>query len=162
LDPKLAAPWNGLGETLRAQNRLPEAIAAIEKAIALDPRVPQFHGALGLTLQRHGEFAAARQATQNALELLPPNHPLPHFVQQQPQQCERLLALDQRRAAIRAGQTQARDADESLQLAQFCREYKRHHAAAAFFYAEAFAAKPELTGPLRYTAACCAALAGTG
>jgi tetratricopeptide (TPR) repeat protein len=162
LDPKYALPWYGLGAVLLHRKQLPEAIAAHQKAIDLDPTNPKYHGALGQTLLRHGEFAAARQATQTSLKLLPPNHPLRRLGQQQLQQCDRLLAQDQRRAAIRAGQAQARDADEALQLAHFCREYKRHHAAAANFYADAFAHKPELIGPLRYTAACCAALAGTG
>jgi hypothetical protein len=162
LDPKLAHPCYGLGNVLSDQKQWPEAIAALKKAIELDPTNPLFHGALGLTLLRHGEFAAARQATQTSLKLLPANHPLRKAVQQQMQQCERLLALDQRRAAILAGQAQARDADELLQLAQLCGEYKRHHATAARFYAEALAATPPLTERHRYAAACCAALAGTG
>lgn len=37
LDPGYAAAWNWLGEALQRQHRLPEAIAAYQRAVAIDP-----------------------------------------------------------------------------------------------------------------------------
>jgi hypothetical protein len=95
--------------------------------------------------------------------LLPPKHRLRNFVQQQLQQCEQLLALDQRAACLLAGQDHAKNAAEQLQFAEFCRNYHRHHAAARL-YAAAFTAKPSLpgTGPPRWPAAASAVLAAAG
>ena len=57
-------------------------------------------------------------------------------------------------------------AAERIELASFCRWYKRLYAAAACFYADAFANDPNLAADLRqqhrYNAACSAALAAAG
>jgi hypothetical protein len=115
-----------------------------------------------VVLLRQGQFEEARQATLKYFTLLPPTDPRRSTVQRRLQQCERFLMLDQRRAAILAGQAQAKDAVESLSLARLCRQYKRQYAAAARFYGDAFTAEPKLAEGHRYAAACCAALAGTG
>jgi hypothetical protein len=109
-----------------------------------------------------GHFEEARQATLKCLKLLPPHAPQRSLAQQQLQQCERLLTLDKRRAGILAGQAQAKNPAELLDLARLCRQYKRHYAAAARFYGDAFTAEPKWAEQHRYVAACCAALAGTG
>src|SRR5262249_25558025 len=144
------------------QQKLPEASAALKKSIQLDPKLAQAHGGLALVLLQQGQFAEAQQATLKCLKLLPPTAPQRDAAQRQLQQCERLLALDRRRAAILGGQAQAQDGGEALELAGLCRQYKRQYAAAARFYGDAFRTEPRLAERYRYAAAGCAALAGTG
>jgi serine/threonine-protein kinase len=64
------------------------------------------------------------------------------------------------------GEAKPRDAAEGILLAQFCQRYRKHYAAAARLYADAFAAEPKRAEDLqqanRYNAACAAALAGCG
>jgi hypothetical protein len=82
------------------------------------------------------------------------------------QQCERLLALDEKLPAVLNGETEPADAAERLALSQLCQQYKRRHAAATRFAIDAFAADPKLAADLRpqhrYNAACAAALAAAG
>ena len=82
------------------------------------------------------------------------------------QQCERLAALDEKLPAILSGKEQPANAVEQLALGQLCQVHKHRHAAAARFYADAFAADPNLAADLRqqhrYNAACSAALAAAG
>src|SRR5262249_13478596 len=64
------------------------------------------------------------------------------------------------------GQSQPRDAAETVALAQLCQIYKRCHAAATRFYRDALSAQPALSAEqaagCRYQGACSAAQAGTG
>src|SRR5262249_17495242 len=122
------------------------------------------HGNLGLTLLQRGRFAEARKATRRCLDLLPPNDPFRQPVNRQLQQCEQLLALDQKFAAFLEG---TQKPAESLALAHLCRQpFKKRYAASVRFYAEAFDHNPKLAEDLqkqhRYNAACAAALAGCG
>jgi tetratricopeptide (TPR) repeat protein len=163
LAPKLAMAHNNLASTLHELQDVPGAIAAYRRALAADPRLVQAHGGLGLALLAQGEFAAAAQATQQCLQLLPPGHPLRGPVQHQLQQCQHAIQLEKRAQAILQGQ--AAGAVEQLQLAQFCRQFKQYQAAARL-YAAALAAQPALAGEptkgQRYHAACTAALAAAG
>jgi hypothetical protein len=81
-------------------------------------------------------------------------------------QAERLAALDDRLPQLLKGLEQPANAGERLELALFCQLHKQLNAAAARWYAEAFAAQPQLADDLasahRYNAACAAALAGCG
>jgi superkiller protein 3 len=166
LGPRLAKAHTNLGAALAAKGRLDEAIAALQKATAIDPKYAQAHGALGRALLQRGRFAAARDATRRALDLLPEHPPLRAQVTQQLQACERLLALDEKLSAILKGDAQPADTTERLLLAELCGQYKQRYVAAARFYADAFAADPKLVGDLqrqhRYNAACSAALAAVG
>jgi tetratricopeptide (TPR) repeat protein len=166
IEPKYAEAHNNLGLALQRKGLVDEAIAAHQKAIAIDPKLAKAHGALGQALLRRGRFAAARDATRRALDLLHERAPLRGFVTQQLQACERLLALDEKLAAILKGDAQPADTSERLRLAELCRQHKQRYVAAARFYADAFAADPKLAGDLqrqhRYNAACSAALAAGG
>src|SRR5262249_10152204 len=77
-----------------------------------------------------------------------------------------LLALDARLPAALEGKHKPANATELLALAELCARYKKRHAAAARFYADAFAARPGLADdlrlPHRYNAACAAAQAAAG
>src|SRR5262249_33100192 len=121
----------------------------------------------GQALLKLGRFAEAREATHRCLDLLPPNDPSRQLVTRQFQQCEQLLALDQKLPVLLEGtETPASDA-ERLALAHFCQQpFKKRSAASARFYAEAFAHDAKLAADLqqqhRYNAACAAALAGCG
>ena len=48
LDPKLAAGWNWLGQILRSLGRFPEAASCFEKALELDPELPDAYAGLAL------------------------------------------------------------------------------------------------------------------
>jgi serine/threonine-protein kinase len=165
LDPKDAVPHYNLGNALGAQGQLGEAIAEFRKSINLNPKDAKTHGALGEALLQQGQYTEAKQATQRALDLFPANHPLREFASRQLRQCEVMLTLEQKLAAVLKGESPPADAAEQVGLAVLCIGKKRY-ADARRFYAGAFAAQPKLADDLegghRYNAACCAALAAAG
>jgi hypothetical protein len=69
--------------------------------------------------------------------------------------------LDRRATAVLTGQAKAQDPSELLRLGHFCLEQKKHPAAAARLFADAFAADPA-PADNRFAAARAAALAGCG
>jgi Flp pilus assembly protein TadD len=166
-DPKNAKAHSALGVALAAEGQLDEAIAALEKAVELDRNDAQTQGNFGMALLGRGRFAEAQAATRACLKLLPQGDPLRKLADQQLQQCERLLALDQKLRAILEGKDKPASDTERLDLARLClQSYKRYYATAARFYAESIDAKPELVkdprNGLRYDAACASALAAAG
>jgi tetratricopeptide (TPR) repeat protein len=166
VDPKNAGAHRNLGNALQAKGDLDGAIRCFRTTIELDPGNINAHGALGQALLAQGRFAEARTATQNALQLLKPEHPLHPVASQQLRACEMFLALDAKLPAVLKGETEPADVDEQIGLAKLCQEYKKRYAVAARFYADAFAAEPKVADDLRtqhrYNAACAAALAGCG
>jgi serine/threonine-protein kinase len=165
LDPKNALAQSNLGMALAAQGKPSEAEAAFRRAIALDPKLAPAHGGLGEAFLALGRFAEARQATRACLRLLPAGHPQRSLAVRQLRQCERLLELDRKLAAVLRGQERPAAPAEQLEMAGLC-VLKRRHAAAARFFADTFARQPNLATKLsaghRYNAACSAALAGCG
>jgi tetratricopeptide (TPR) repeat protein len=170
LDPKYAAPHNNLGNALYAKNDLDGAIKEYHKAIDLDPKYALAHENLGLaygkqgwTRLKQGQFAQAKEATLQALKLVPPGHPNHKVGQNQLAQCEQgLLALDQKLTAVLQGQAQPKDGLEQLALADLCWRDKKLYAMAVRFYASGLAEQPALAKLHRYHAACAAALAAAG
>jgi serine/threonine-protein kinase len=79
---------------------------------------------------------------------------------------EQLVALDAKLQKVLKEEAKPDGADESIELARLCQNYKKLYAAAARFYSEAFTAEPKLADNMktqdRYNAACAAALAGCG
>jgi hypothetical protein len=75
-----------------------------------------------------------------------------------------LVELDHKLAAVLSGEQPVSDAAERIKYADLCHK-KRLFAAAARFFEQALAEKPELAedppGRHRYNAACCAALAAS-
>lgn len=69
--PEDAMSQNNLGEILLRQNRLDDAIAALRRAIALDPDLPEAHNNLGVALSRAHHFAGAQQSFEQALRIDP-------------------------------------------------------------------------------------------
>jgi serine/threonine-protein kinase len=163
-DPRFATAHNNLGTALEAKRDLTGAVACFRKAMELDPRYPQAHINLGNALRRLGQFAEALPELKmgHALGSKRFGWPSADWVKQ----CEQLLALDRKWAAIQKGEAQPADAAEQVALAGLCVVYKQRYAAAVEFYAAAFTAEPQLTEdpqrPTRYHAACAAALAAAG
>jgi superkiller protein 3 len=165
LSPGFASAYTNLGNTLYDMGERVEAVAAYHQAIHIDPKEANAHGALGRALLVQGRFAEARDATRRCHELLTnPNHPLRQKAAKQILECNRLLALDKKLAAILRGEARPAGAAEQVDLAQLCHQYKQFYVAAARFSAEAFAEQPRLAENLaaghRYNAACSAARAG--
>jgi len=77
LDPKNAAPHNGLGNVYRALGKYDEAIAAYQRAIQLDPKVAAPHNGLGNVYRALGNYDEALAAYQRAIQL-DPKDALPH------------------------------------------------------------------------------------
>jgi tetratricopeptide (TPR) repeat protein len=154
----------GLGTALCAKGDVDGAITAYKEALRLKNEFPEAQGTLGLGQQ--GRFAEARAAFRRAAELFAPSHPVDaelagHYASS----CERLLALEKRLPALRAGKEQPKSNADRLVLAEDC-NVKKLHALAAQFFAAAFTADAKLAHDLkgnhRYHAACAAALAASG
>jgi serine/threonine-protein kinase len=165
IDPNLAAAHAQLGYALAEQQRWPEASAALDKAITLDPKDGRTRGALGLALLRQGSFTAAAKATREALDLVPAGTPLRGMVQRQLDDCQALLALDERAARVLDGKESAGPAD-LLKMARMCREHGQRHVRAVELYRLAFKARPPLaedaSPPHSSDAATAAVLASAG
>jgi tetratricopeptide (TPR) repeat protein len=168
LKPTLAEAHRNLANVLLAGGgREDEAIAHLWQAVKLKPDFAEAHCSLGDALEHQGKFQEALQAHQRGHELGTKQpgwrYPSARWVRE----CEHLVELDRRLAAVLHRRARPKDAAEGLELACLCgRPCKRLHAAEARFYAEAFEARPELAEDVRqghrYDAACAAALAGTG
>src|SRR5262249_3508076 len=63
--------WHELGLTYRAQNKMTDAVAALQKAAALDPEMPEVHSNLGIVLLTSGEHRRAEAAFREAIRIQP-------------------------------------------------------------------------------------------
>jgi tetratricopeptide (TPR) repeat protein len=166
VDPASALAHYDLGDALQATEDLEGAIRSFRAAIQLDPNLAKAHGSLGQVLLEQGHFAEASIATRQCLELLAVGDPLRQLASSQLQRCERLAALEKKLQVIHMGTAEPASAAEGVAMGHICKKYKKRHAAAARFYAEAFATEPRLAADLRqqhrYSAACSAALASCG
>jgi serine/threonine protein kinase/Flp pilus assembly protein TadD len=153
-----------LGIALKDKGQLDEAIAEHRKAIRLKKDFPEAHFSLGHTLFYKGLFNEAIIEYREAGRL---NPRYDHSGSQWFRNQERFVELDKRLPAILSGEKQPANAAERLAFANLCQmDCKQRFAAASKFYAEAFAADPQLAGDpasfRRYSAARAAALAGCG
>jgi serine/threonine-protein kinase len=138
-----------------------EAIEAFRGALRALPNDPLARA--GFTLAEEGKAGQALAATRDFLALLPAGHPQRHAAQKLLRRCERVVALEKRLPAVIRGEDRPADAIEQLALAALCRRpEKRLYAASARFYADAFAAKPNLATLHHYHAARAAAMTGCG
>jgi Flp pilus assembly protein TadD len=70
--PGLGGPHANLGVIYRDNgSRLEPAVTALETAVKLSPRQPQFHNELGVAYRQAGQFDKARQAYEQAVALDP-------------------------------------------------------------------------------------------
>jgi tetratricopeptide (TPR) repeat protein len=167
LDPGYAYAHNNLGNALRDNGRLDEAIIAYREALRLNKDYPEAHCGLGITLARQGRFADARAELKRGHELGTRNPGWSYPSAQWVRAAEQFAQLDERLSAVLAGTAKPKDTSERLAFADLCQNpYRQRYAAALRFYEEAFAAEPKLTGKhpsgARYNAARIAALAGCG
>jgi Flp pilus assembly protein TadD len=68
-NPDLGGVHANLGLLYRHAGKLPEAVAAMEKAVQASPRQAVFHNQLGITYRQKGEFTKARDAYEKAIAL---------------------------------------------------------------------------------------------
>jgi tetratricopeptide (TPR) repeat protein len=166
LAPRDAKAHYNLGNALAAKGQLDDAIAAYQETIRLKKDFAYAHCNLGHVLRRQGHFADALVALKRGHALGSRRGDWTSPSAQWVREAERMVELDARLSAVLAGKARAKDAAERLALAQLCQLYRKHYAAAARFYTEAFAEQPALAANLaashRYNAACAAALAGCG
>jgi serine/threonine-protein kinase len=167
LQPDYASAHYNLGYALRDQGRPKEAEAAYREAIRLKPDYALAHSNLGNALHAQGRFREAATAFQKVLQMAAPGSAMEKAARRQATSCERLIELESKLPAILRGEAEPANAVEGLTLADLCRQpYKRLHAAAFRFAADAFATDPKLAADLqrqhRYNAACSAALAAAG
>lgn len=77
-NPELGGPHANLGVILRNSNKLPESVAALEKAVKANPRQALYWNQLGVSYRHNGQFAKAREAYEKAIAL-DPNYAAPHL-----------------------------------------------------------------------------------
>ncbi|MCE9561311.1 MAG: tetratricopeptide repeat protein [Planctomycetes bacterium] len=74
IQPRSAAAWNNLGNSLRSLRNPSDAIAALRMAISLDPKLPHAHSNLGNSLRDLGDIRGAIAAANEAIRLDPTNY----------------------------------------------------------------------------------------
>jgi tetratricopeptide (TPR) repeat protein len=163
IKPDYAEAHCNLGVAFVQKGMLDEGIAEFRKAIELKPLFADAHQNLGAVLVHIGLLDEGMTECRRALEL-EPGHA---FAQQSLDRAQKWLKLDAKLPKFLKEKAQPADAAERIALADLCQQkFKELYFTAARFYAEAFAAQPQLADDLenehRYNAACAAALAGCG
>ncbi len=155
-----------LGNALRDKGDLNASIPIYQEAIRIKPDSALAHCLLGEALELQGDFTKALAMFQRGHELgqRDPNWRYPSALALR--ECEHLAALDRKLPALLAGKPLPVSASDRIEFANLCLKYKRHFAASARLFAEAFAAEPALAEDLkkghRLNAACAAATAAAG
>ena len=68
-NPEFGGVHANLGLLYRQAGKLPEAVAAMEKAVQVSPKQAVFQNQLGITYRLHGQFVKAREAYEKAIAL---------------------------------------------------------------------------------------------
>jgi Flp pilus assembly protein TadD len=68
-DPKAAVAWEGLGTALARSGRVAEGIEALERAVAIAPRMSEAYYSLGQAYRKSGNEERSRVAFEKAREL---------------------------------------------------------------------------------------------
>jgi Flp pilus assembly protein TadD len=77
-NPELGGPHANLALIYRQAGKLPEAVAALEKAVGANPRQPIYFNQLGIAYRHNGQFDKAREAYEKAIAL-DPNYASAHL-----------------------------------------------------------------------------------
>jgi tetratricopeptide (TPR) repeat protein len=158
---------NNLGGVLIDQGKFDEAIAVFRGLLAIKPDNALAHTGLGFAMRGQGKFAdsLANFRRGHELGMKPPAWSSPSA--QWVREAEQFARLEKKLSDVLSGKTQVADGREAAELASFCQlPSKELYTASAQFFADAFAAMPDLADDFvrsyRYDAACVAALAGCG
>jgi tetratricopeptide (TPR) repeat protein/tRNA A-37 threonylcarbamoyl transferase component Bud32 len=166
LDPRNVHVANTLGGALFLHGDMDEAIVVYRKVVELDPQSPDPHMMLGFAHVQRGQFQDSLTSMRRFLVLAPANHRQRALVSGLIRACERLQEAERNLPDVLSGKSRPTTAAELTDLGYLCRTYKKRHAAAARFYADAFAADPKSAGDLqeghRLAAARSAVLAAAG
>jgi tetratricopeptide (TPR) repeat protein len=157
--------YYNMGNAHKALGQLSEAVSAYREAIKLSPEYAEAHCNLGNALRAQGKFADSLAEYRRGHELGRKRpgwrYPSARWVQD----AEKLVALDDKLAAVLDGKVKPDGAAERFALAEFCVAHKRLPLTAARQYTETFA-DPQLSEDMKalhlYNAGCAASLAGTG
>jgi aspartyl/asparaginyl beta-hydroxylase (cupin superfamily) len=93
-DPKHPALWSNLAASLHALNLLPEELAAVERALALEPRHLPALLQEGMLFERSGDPRNAARSYRNALATLPPGQQPPPTVAEALEHARAVIAAD--------------------------------------------------------------------
>jgi Flp pilus assembly protein TadD len=167
LDPKHANAHYALGDALRNKGQLDAAVAEYRQTFHLKPDFAEAHCNLGGILQQQGRFDEALASLTRGHELGSKQPGGRYPSAQWVRDAERMLVLDKKLPAILQGEVTPSNSGEAIALATLCQQpYKKHYAASARLYADAFADEPKLVADPnawhRYNAACVATLAAAG
>jgi len=163
-DPTWTPALNTLRIPPQDEARLKEAIDHYRQAVRIEPYFAWCRGALGQALLARHEFTEAEAEIRRGLDLVPEGEKFHANLERLLERCQRLRVLEGRLPSLVQEKDKPAPAD-CLDLAELC-FVKKHYATAARLYAEALAAKPQLTEDLRtghrFNAARAASLAGSG
>jgi tetratricopeptide (TPR) repeat protein len=166
LKPDYTLAFFNLADQLAGEGKHAEAEKAFRKALAIEPDFANARCKFGLALQHQGKYLDAlpelRRGHESGSKRPDWRYPSAKWLRD----CERLVALERRLAAVLRGQEQV-TAAEKVEFALLClSRHEKLHAASARLFADAFAADLKLAEDLpkktRYNAACAAALAAAG
>ena len=118
-----------LGVALKKIGRLDDAIVALREAVAQEKDHAEAHCHLGLALQDKGQFEDAVAALRRGHELGAKDPGWSYRSAGWIKQCEHLLDLDRKLAAVLKGDRQPADTGERLSLAALCGTYKHCYVA---------------------------------
>jgi tetratricopeptide (TPR) repeat protein len=165
LFPEQADSHYGLGTLVMIAGQTDEAIKSFREAIRLDPKHPEAQCRLGQALQNKGQFALALDHFRLGHELGKKKGDWDYPSAEWVAECERLVAIEQLLPEVLRGKKQPKDITERVELARVA-SLKGLFASAAKLCRQAIEAEPGAAEPgkssIRYRAACCAAMAGTG
>jgi tetratricopeptide (TPR) repeat protein len=162
-NPKFAEAHYNLGHILSNKGRLDEGMAEYRQAIRFKPDLAEAHCNLGSVLRQMGRFEESLSSYKRGHELGMKQRGWHHPSAQWVRVAEFLLALDKKLPAILRTEATPANPNEAVVLASMCQQtHKKHYAAAARLYADAFAAEPRLAPQHRYNAARSAVLASAG
>jgi serine/threonine-protein kinase len=166
LDPTIVRFYIHLGRMLIVKGDLNEAITCYRKALELEPAGVAPRLGLGWALRAQDRFDEALEALRHQRERISSSDPLLPQLEQMIRETESMRELAPRLALVLKGEAQPTDAAERVALARLCQASRQRNRAAARFFAEAFAERPELALDLeaahRYNAATAAARTGCG
>jgi tetratricopeptide (TPR) repeat protein len=155
-----------LAQALQLKGDFDGALVQSREAVRIDSNYAEAYCQLAILLRIHGRLTESLTAMKRGHELGSRTEGWRNPSAQWVRDCERLVELEARFREIQDGKAQPKDMSEQADLALFCSDYPHLFDLSSRWYAEAFAAKPELAedlgGAHRFNAARAAARAARG